>query len=180
VLSEFKFQYTLLVPCWWLYISRIWQLCLLWDIHIGNFLRYLQGGDVWVHGGSRGGSRRAGAIRWSCRWVLNFELWSECIQVVGFHDIVKLLIAFLWRLWYSCAYGNDNVFGGPHFGCVEHGVTLLLLPLDSKRYPSTKLNDGEPCMVQYFWQCSDLRWHRFFSLAYNNHCSHDRMNSWSA
>ena len=47
--SEFKFLYTPPVPHWWLYISRIQQSC-LWDIHLVNFLGYLQGGVVWFHG----------------------------------------------------------------------------------------------------------------------------------
>ena len=49
-------------------------------------------------------------------------------------------------------YGNVIVFGEPHFGRVEHGVMLLLLlPLYPKRYPSTKLDDRELCVMQCFF-----------------------------
>ena len=146
MLSKFRFQYTLLVPRWWLYISRIRRLC-LWDIRIVNFSRYLQGGDVWVHGGSR----RAGANLMIMQVGLNFwtliRLHSSCCLPW----YVKLLVAFLWKLWDSCTYDNVIVFGDPNFGCVEHGATLLLLPFHPKRYLSTKF-DREPCVVKYFFR----------------------------
>ena len=53
----------------------------------------------------------------------------------------------------SGSYGHGSVLGDPHFGSVKQGITILLFPLNPKRYPATKLDERELCNIFPMFRC---------------------------